>query len=145
MHFTTLETNIKLPFLLGAWKTHRALPDDVIFRHLRRSGLCGRRILHLEIFLSEKNFPINIPGKLRSPQTLSQGVPEGSVLSPLIFNFPIQIDFICSKKSMRQAKKNSTDLLWGSLGLYVLTEQWKRNCKTLIFTTRKKKAQIFKQ
>lgn len=72
---------------LDIYRAFDAAPYDEILRHLRRSGGSRRMLLYIEtIFFSEMTSRVNICSTLSSLRKVSQWVPQGSVLNPLLFN-----------------------------------------------------------
>lgn len=63
-----------------------ALPHNVIMERLRHIGVRGRTYKFIASFLQRRTFHVKIAGHTSSPRDSSQGVPQGSVLSPLLFN-----------------------------------------------------------
>lgn len=49
-------------------------------------GLRGRITQFLENYLSNRSFTVKLGNTFISPQALPQGLPQGCVLSPLLFN-----------------------------------------------------------
>lgn len=63
-----------------------ALPHSVILERLELIGVRGRSLQFVRAFLSGRTFQIRMGGHTSTTRTVTQGVPQGSVLSPLLFN-----------------------------------------------------------
>jgi hypothetical protein len=59
--------------------------NSLIFK-LRSVGLTGNMVTWLMGYLKSRSIRVRVRGVLSDPQVLGAGVPQGAVLSPLLFN-----------------------------------------------------------
>ena len=64
--------------------------DGLIFK-LRQNGICGETINILEDFLSDRKQRVALNGQCSSWTDIRAGVPQGSILVPLLFLIYIKI------------------------------------------------------
>ena len=66
-----------------------------ILRDLHELGVKGRLAICLESFLAERSFQVRVGPTLSDTFRLSQGVPQGSILSTTLFNIKINSIMNC--------------------------------------------------
>ena len=66
-----------------------------ILRDLHELGVKGRLAIFLESFLAERSFQVRVGSTLSDTFRLSQGVPQGSILSTTLFNIKINSIMNC--------------------------------------------------
>ncbi|KAG0433622.1 hypothetical protein HPB47_019743 [Ixodes persulcatus] len=74
---------------LDVRKAFDALPHRSIISALRRFGVCGRPLNCICAFLSERTMCVRVGGALSKPRRVVCGVPQGSVVSLLLFALAI--------------------------------------------------------
>merc|ERR1712002_946204 len=105
-HLLRLETFIREAFIRGEhmvavfFDLEKAFDTTWkygILRDLHKMGLRGYLPQFIEKFLSNRSFQVKVGSCLSDPQSQEDGVPQGSVLSPLLFE--IKMDSIVSELS----------------------------------------------
>ena len=66
-----------------------------ILRDLHELGVKGRLAIFLESFLAERSIQVRVGSTLSDTFRLSQGVPQGSILSTTLFNIKINSIMNC--------------------------------------------------
>ncbi len=59
---------------------------QILMSILRKMGISGTALLWFESYLSDRSFRVSWRGEVSKPQLLATGVPQGSVLGPLLFS-----------------------------------------------------------
>ncbi len=59
---------------------------QMLLSTLRKMGILGTALLWFESYLSDRSFRVSWRGEVSKSQLLATGVPQGSVLGPLIFS-----------------------------------------------------------
>ena len=105
-HLVRLETFIREAFIRGEhivavfFDLEKAFDTTWkygILRDLHKMGLRGYLPQFIENFLKNRSFQVKVGSHLSDPLTQEEGVPQGSVLSPLLFE--IKMDSIVSELS----------------------------------------------
>ncbi|KAM7305713.1 uncharacterized protein ISCGN_015609 [Ixodes scapularis] len=92
-------TQLRSLLSLDIYKAFDNVSHDSILSTLRETQ-CGPRMYnYIRNFLSNRTAAFKIPGHISTPFPLHQGVPQGSILSPTLFNLamsklPAQLDTI---------------------------------------------------
>lgn len=72
--------------ILDIRSTLDALPQNIILQRIGRSVVCGKALAYLKALFSGRSLCVTFGGDVHSPHVVSQGVPQGNVLRPLLFN-----------------------------------------------------------
>ncbi|KAJ8407815.1 hypothetical protein AAFF_G00268590, partial [Aldrovandia affinis] len=62
---------------------------SILLSSLAATGICGTALAWIESYLSGRSFQVAWAGKVSPPRSLPTGVPQGSVLGPLLFSLYI--------------------------------------------------------
>ena len=101
---------------LDVRKAFDALPHRIIISALRRFGVCGRPLTYICAFLSERTMCVRVGGALSKPRRVVRGVPQGSVVGPLLFASAIASLPAAAKVSEEPALPISMAARRGALG-----------------------------
>nr|CAD2176174.1 unnamed protein product [Meloidogyne enterolobii] len=66
-------------------KAFDSVPHDLLINKLYRIGIRGKILNWISSFLSNRIFRVKINNELSKPRNIKSGVPQGSVLGPLLF------------------------------------------------------------
>jgi len=67
-------------------KAYDVVNKDVLLSKLHRYGISGRMFRFIHSFLSNRTFQVRLGSTLSSTKRLENGIPQGSVLSPILFS-----------------------------------------------------------
>ena len=94
-HLTKLESNVKMSFhekmstvaiFLDIPKAYDMVWTRGLHYKMAKIGFSGRLLSWFESFLSGRSFQVTVGNALSAPCPTENGVPQGSVVSPLLFN-----------------------------------------------------------
>lgn len=66
-------------------KAFDTINHSILYAKLESLGICGPTLALLQSYLANRPQVVNYGGVLSSPITTNQGVPQGSILGPLLF------------------------------------------------------------
>lgn len=75
--------------LLDVRSAFDCLPHASILDALRDLGVCGRMFDYLESFLGDRTLRVRVGSTISGPHSVTAGVPQGSILSPFLFNLAL--------------------------------------------------------
>ena len=78
-----------LAVFLDIQKAFDMLWRKCIIIKLQNMGICGRIIKWIDNFLINRKIQVKINNTLSTSYTVQNGVPQGSVISPLLFNIAV--------------------------------------------------------
>ncbi|XP_065311909.2 uncharacterized protein [Dermacentor albipictus] len=87
--------------LLDIQSAFDCLPHDTILSSVRALGVEGKLLAYIEAFLAGRTAAVRVGGTVGSPRPVSCGVPQGSVLSPFLFNLALAPIIECIPKTGR--------------------------------------------
>ncbi|XP_037515372.1 uncharacterized protein LOC119391795 [Rhipicephalus sanguineus] len=75
--------------LLDVKSAFDSLPHSTITDALCAMGVSDNLLRYVQAFLSDRTFRVRIGGEISAPRSVNAGVPQGSVLSPFLFNLAL--------------------------------------------------------
>ena len=71
--------------LIDSQKAFDAMKHDNLLRKMASLGFSNHLIMWFQSYLSDRRFRVNIENKYSSTAKIECGVPQGSILGPLLF------------------------------------------------------------
>nr|XP_050023956.1 uncharacterized protein LOC126518151 [Dermacentor andersoni] len=75
--------------LLDVQRAFDGLPHITIIQALRELRVTGRLFDYIAAFLSDRTLRVRVGDTLSAPRSVTSGVPQGSVISPFLFNLAL--------------------------------------------------------
>ena len=118
--------------LIDLSKAFDCLPHDILLDKLSAYGMFTDSVSLLESYLSNRKQQIKINGILSSWSDIQKGVPQGSILGPLLFNVFINNIFYFVKKGTLYNYADDNTLSYGHPDFNVLTSVLESESNVLI-------------
>ena len=118
--------------LMDLSKAFDCLPHDILLDKLSAYGMSTDSVSLLESYLSSRKQQIKINGILSSWSDIQKGVPQGSILGPLLFNVFINDIFYFVKKGTLYNYADDNTLSYGHPDFNVLTSVLESESNVLI-------------
>ena len=118
--------------LMDLSKAFDCLPHDILLDKLSAYGMSTDSVSLLESYLSNRKQQIKINGILSSWSDIQKGVPQGSILEPLLFNVFINDIFYFVKKGTLYNYADDNTLSYGHPDFNVLTSVLESESNVLI-------------
>ena len=71
------------------WAVDDSMWKDGVLNKLHRAGIRGRMFYWIKDFLNNRSIQVRVGGELSEPMGIENGTPQGSVISPVLFNVMI--------------------------------------------------------
>ena len=91
--------NIVGAILMDLSKAFDCIPHDLLIAKLHAYGLDENALVRIYSYLKRRKQSVRINNTYSSFQTILSGVPQGSVLGPILFNFYIKDLFLFIKQA----------------------------------------------
>ena len=97
--------------LLDLSKGFDCIPHDLLTAKLHAYGLSFDTVTFLNSYLTDWKQNVRINNIFRAFQNILSGVPQGSILGPILFNTFLNDSFLCVKKSYLHNFANDNTIL----------------------------------
>lgn len=71
--------------LLGLSAAFDTVVHELLLNDLRSNNIVGGALQYLDSYIKERTYCVQVGSSFSSTETLTRGVPEGSVLGPVLF------------------------------------------------------------
>lgn len=112
-------------------KAFDTINHTILFCKLESLGICGPVLNLLRSYLSNRNQVVQIKDSLSQPATINRGVPQGSLLGPLLFLLYINDLPTCLKYTNCILYADDTTLFVGDENLTNVTERLNNDLKNI--------------
>ena len=86
--------------LMDLSKAFDCIPHDLLIAKLHAYGLSFDTVTFLNSYLKDRKQNVRINNIFSAFQNILSGVPQGSILGPILFNIFLKDLFLCIKKSI---------------------------------------------
>ena len=116
---------------LDLWKAFDTVDHPVLFSKLSKAGLTDPVIAWIRSYLSQRTQVTTVGNACSTPKSVSVGVPQGSVLGPLLFLIYVNDMPSCAKSCQVSLYADDTVLHFSSTNLRELEDNLNTNLKCI--------------
>ena len=110
-----MKKNIQLPFFCDLRKAFDSCNHQILLSELSRLGIRGAALNWFANYLSDRSQFVCVNGVNSSMQTIRLGVPQGSILGPILFLLYINDLPLCTTLLALLFADDTTPCLWFQL------------------------------
>lgn len=113
-------------------KAFDTINHAILFSKLESLGICGPPLTLLQSYLTDRTQVVQLLDATSQPKTINQGVPQGSILGPLLFLVYINDLPTCLNNTTCILYADDTTILTGDTNLDALTEKLNRDLENIV-------------